>query len=88
MASDDGAILQIDDKKIIDLDGLHSVDADSGHIHLGEGLHTIHVAYYQGAVDSVALELWVMPPGATDWLLFDLNDYRAQPTAAAKSPAL
>ena len=75
MASDDGAILQIDDKKVIDLDGLHSVDAASGHIYLDPGFHTIHVPYYQGAVDSVALELWVRPPGATDWVLFDLNDY-------------
>jgi hypothetical protein len=77
MASDDGAILQVDDNKVIDLDGLHSVNAASGHIHLDPGLHTIHVPYYQGAVDSVALELWVRPPGAKDWVLFDLNDYGA-----------
>ena len=78
LASDDGAILQIDDEKIIDLDGLHSVDAASAQIHLGAGLHTIHVPYYQGAVDSVALELWIMPPGAKDWTLFDLNDYQSR----------
>lgn len=77
MASDDGAILQIDDKKIIDLDGIHSVDAASGHIYLDPGRHTIHVPYYQGAVDSVALELWVKTPDAKGWILFDLNDYGA-----------
>jgi len=80
MASDDGAILQVDDKKVIDLDGLHSVNAASGHIQLDSGLHTIHVPYYQGAVDSVALELWVRPPGANDWVLFDPNDYRPPAT--------
>jgi hypothetical protein len=79
MASDDGAILQVDDKTVIDLDGLHSVNAASGHISLDPGLHTIHVPYYQGAVDSVALELWVRPPDIKDWVLFDLNDYGASP---------
>jgi PA14 domain len=86
MASDDGAILQIDDKKVIDLDGVHSVDAATGHIHLETGLHTIHVPYYQGAVDSVALELWVKPPSATDWILFNLSDY-ATPPSNTNSPA-
>jgi hypothetical protein len=81
MASDDGAVLQIDDKKIIDLDGLHSVNAAIAHIYLDAGLHTIHVPYYQGAVDSVALELWLKGPGANDWIIFDLKDYSA-PNAA------
>ncbi|MGA8089918.1 MAG: PA14 domain-containing protein [Terracidiphilus sp.] len=77
MASDDGAILQIDDQAVIDLDGLHSVNAGAAHVQLDQGLHTIHVPYYQGAVDSVALELWVRKPGATDWVLFNLSDYSA-----------
>jgi len=81
MASDDGAVLQIDDKKIIELNGLHSVDAASAHIYLDAGTHSIHVPYYQGAVDSVALELWVKPPGATDWILFNLKDYAAPPSS-------
>ena len=77
MASDDGAILQIDDKIIVNLDGLHSVAAASGRIYLDAGQHTIHVPYYQGAVDSVTLELWVKPPSANGWILFNLDDYRA-----------
>jgi hypothetical protein len=75
MASDDGAILQIDDRKVIDLDGLHSVNAASGHIQLDPGIHTIHVPYYEAAVDSVTLELWVRSPGTKEWVLFDLGDY-------------
>ena len=81
MASDDGAILQIDDKQIIDLDGLHQVIEASGDIHLEPGLHTIHVPYYQGAPISVALALWIKPPGANNWVIFDLKDYVA-PTSA------
>lgn len=76
MASDDGAILQIDDQQIINLDGLHQVNEGSGHIHLDAGAHTIHVPYYQGAPVSVALELWVKPPDASKWSLFDLNDFQ------------
>jgi hypothetical protein len=81
MASDDGAILKIDDKQVIDLDGLHQVNEASGDIHLEPGLHTIHVPYYQGAPVSVALALWIKPPGANKWAIFDLNDYVA-PTSA------
>ena len=81
MASDDGALLQIDDKQIINLDGLHQVNEGSGHIHLDAGAHSIHVPYYQGAVVSVALELWVKHPGSDHWALFDLNDYQ-RPTSS------
>jgi len=77
MLSDDGARLEIDDRKIIDLDGLHTQEADAAHIRLNEGPHTIHVPYYQGAPESVALVLWVKPPGAQEWSIFDLHDYSA-----------
>jgi hypothetical protein len=81
MASDDGAILEVDDKRIINLDGIHPVNEGTGRMHLETGLHTIHVPYYQGAPISVALELWVKPPGADRWIVFDLKDYSA-PTSA------
>jgi len=81
LAADDGGVLQIDDKEIINLDGLHSVDSASARVQLDSGLHSIHVPYYQGAVTSVALELWVKPPGADKWAIFDLNDF--QPPAPA-----
>lgn len=77
LASDDGAILRIDDRKVIDLNGIHSVNAAMGRLNLDAGSHTIHVPYYQGAVDSVALELWVKPPDSTQWVLFKLDDFAA-----------
>lgn len=84
MASDDGAILQIDDRKVIDLDGLHQVNQASAGIYLEAGLHTIHVPYYQGAPVSVALQLSVKPPAASRWTIFDLNDY-ATPMAPTEN---
>src|ERR1035437_9111327 len=87
MLSDDGAILRIDDKKVIDLDGLHMAEGHTGRIHLDVGRHSIEVPYYQGAVNAVALELWVKPPGARSWTLFDMNDY-SPPASDTDSSAL
>jgi hypothetical protein len=81
MLSDDGAILQIDDHRVIDLDGLHQAKGGIGQIQLDVGRHTIHVPYYQGAPVSVALELWVKSPGA-DWHIFDLRDFLPPPFAS------
>ena len=75
MVSDDGAVLWIDDQRLIDLDGVHSARGRAGRIYREPGLHTIHVPYYQGAVTSVALLLWIRQPGEDDWRLFDLRDF-------------
>ncbi len=74
MLSDDGAILQIDDKRVIDLDGLHQATGTKGRILLDPGSHTMHIPYYQGEPNAVALVLWVKAPGG-DWKVFDLNDF-------------
>jgi hypothetical protein len=75
MVSDDGAILWIDDREVINLDGLHHALGRDGTIHLDPGRHTMHVPYYQGAVTSVALLLWIQLPGEKDWQLFDLRNF-------------
>jgi hypothetical protein len=83
MVSDDGALLQIDDTQVIDLDGLHMAQVRAGTVKLDAGRHSIHVPYYQGAPSAVALELWVKPPQGK-WQFFDLGDY--QPPAAPPAP--
>jgi hypothetical protein len=75
LTSDDGAILQVDDKRIIDLDNLHSALTSEGHITLDAGRHTIHLPYYQGTPYAVALSLWVRNPGEQDWKIFDLREF-------------
>jgi hypothetical protein len=75
LLSDDGAILRIDDKKLIDVDGLHPALPASARIHLDAGRHSIEVPYFENAEGAFALELWVKPPGAHSWTLFDMNDY-------------
>ncbi|HTW49760.1 MAG TPA: PA14 domain-containing protein [Acidobacteriaceae bacterium] len=83
MVSDDGAILWIDDRRLIDLDGVHPARGDEGRIHLEPGLHTMHIPYYQGAVNAVALLMWVRPPRAKDWQIFDLRNF-APPSPATQ----
>ncbi len=75
MTSDDGAILEIDDKQVINLDSLHSAVTMPGRIVLDAGRHTIHVPYYEGTPYAVALSLWVRSPGEEDWKIFDLRDF-------------
>lgn len=75
MTSDDGAVLQIDDKRVINLDGLHPARTEKGRIKLDAGRHTIHVPYYEGTPYAVALSLWVRNPRAEDWKIFDLRDF-------------
>jgi hypothetical protein len=75
LTSDDGAILQIDDKKVIQIDGIHSALTRRGHIELDAGRHTIHVPYYEGTPYAVALILWVRGPGENEWKIFDLRDF-------------
>jgi hypothetical protein len=84
MASDDGAILHIDDQRVIDLDGNHMARSGTGHILLDAGAHTIHVPYFQGMPDAVALQLWIKSPNA-DWQLFDLSNFAQHPPAANSS---
>jgi hypothetical protein len=81
MTSDDGAILQIDDQHVIGIDGAHMALTRTGHVALDAGVHNIHVPYFQGPPDAVALQLWVKPPGAA-WQIFDLRDFAPNLPAA------
>jgi PA14 domain len=86
LMSDDGALLVIDDKTVIDLDGLHTARSATGRMSLTAGRHSIHVPYYQGAPSAVTLLLWVRPPGG-GWKLFDLDDFPAPPSTGMNRPA-
>lgn len=85
LISDDGAILQIDDTRVIELDGIHFAWRHTGKTVLDAGLHTIHVPYFEGPM-AVALVLWVKPPGG-DWKIFDVQDFASpsstEPTTQA-----
>jgi hypothetical protein len=75
LASDDGSKLYIDDKKLIDNDGIHPIRPEEGSIHLTGGIHRIRISYFQGPASQVALILAVARPGE-DWRIFSTNEFR------------
>jgi hexosaminidase len=60
--ADDGAILYIDDVLVVDNDGYHYAQEKSGNIGLGEGYHSIRLAYFEGKYTPV-LEVKIMCQG-------------------------
>ncbi|MFN7936231.1 MAG: PA14 domain-containing protein [Bryobacteraceae bacterium] len=74
LLADDGAKLWIDNRQVIDLDGIHSATSVSGSAHLTRGVHRIRVAYFQGPQFIVALVLAVAKPGGP-WKIFHTDDF-------------
>ena len=70
LVSDDGAILRIDGRVVVDNDGIHPTRAEQGAIWLGEGSHTLELDYYQGPRYHIALQLFWRPAGGT-WQIID-----------------
>ena len=71
VTSDDGARVFIDDKLIVDNDGVHPPTSASGSVRLDNSPHTIRVQYFQGPRTQVALQLYCTPKGAQEQLFPD-----------------
>ncbi len=74
LESDDGSRLEIDNRLLIDLDGVHPVAKQTATITLSEGWHSIHVPYFQGPPVALALVLSIQPPGES-MRPFNLNEF-------------
>jgi hypothetical protein len=75
LTSDDGSQLFIDDKRVIDNNGIHPVLTEEGKVKLKAGAHSIRVSYFQGPRYHVALILEVtLPNGARR--VFSTQDFR------------
>jgi len=68
LASDDGSILQIDGKTVVDNDGQHAPLARRGSIKLEAGEHELRLRYFQGPGFLLSLQLWVKPPNGRERL--------------------
>lgn len=75
LTSDDGARLYIDEKQVIDNDGIHPPQTQVGDVKLAGGVHSIRVSYFQGPRNSVALVLQVARPGEP-WRVFSTKEFR------------
>lgn len=74
LTSDDGSILYIDDRVVIDNDGTHAAETLAGAADLTAGTHTIRLSYFQGPRYEVALMLWISPP-KEKYRIFDTHDF-------------
>lgn len=75
LASDDGSKLWIDDRLVIDNDGLHDVIELTATATLSRGVHHLRLAYFQGPRVYLALVFSVKRPGEA-WRIFDTDHFR------------
>ncbi|HEY9105737.1 MAG TPA: hypothetical protein VIN58_03590 [Roseateles sp.] len=55
---DDGCVLYVDDQEVVNADGLHTVEAVMGTVHLSQGVHQMRVRYFQGPGDGALMLGW------------------------------
>jgi hypothetical protein len=75
LTSDDGSMLYIDNRLIIDNGGLHVPITMTGKTQLSGGIHTIRVPYFQGLKFHVALVLKIAGPGQ-DFRVFSTEEFK------------
>lgn len=75
LLADDGARLEVNNKLVIDNDGVHRAAAISAAATLSRGVHEIKVEYFQGPRYTVALVLAIGIPGE-HWRIFDMRDFK------------
>jgi PA14 domain-containing protein len=78
LLSDDGSRLYIDGHLVIDNDGVHAAQRETGHVTLKSGFHQIRVSYFQGPRFHVALILSIAAPGE-DYRVFDADEFLPPP---------
>lgn len=66
--SDDGSRVSIDDKEIIENDGIHPPHPVMATVTLTQGVHNVRVLYYQGPGQGLALMLAWRKEGMQNWV--------------------
>lgn len=66
----------------MDNDGVHPSQEASGEGELAAGFHDLKVWYFQGPAQSIAIQLFVTPPGGEE-RIFRMSDFSAGLAAAA-----
>jgi hypothetical protein len=75
LLADDGAKLFINDKLVINNDGVHTALAISAAANLTRGVHDIRIEYFQGPRFTVALVVAIAPPDEP-WRIFHMHDFK------------
>jgi PA14 domain len=66
LASDDGSRLYIDDRLVINNDGVHSEVSVGAKLKLEADVHRVRVTYFQGPATEIALQFFVTNPGSNE----------------------
>ncbi|MFF8847299.1 family 16 glycoside hydrolase [Streptomyces sp. NPDC015127] len=66
LTSDDGSRLLIDDKPVIDHDGLHAAEPKDGTVHLTEGHHALRIDHFDRTGGQQITLAW-RPPGSSEF---------------------
>jgi PA14 domain len=74
--TDDGSKLYIDNKTVIDNDGVHPPTTQTNSVKLSGGVHSIRISYFQGPRTELALILGVAEEGEKQFRVFDTRDFR------------
>ncbi len=83
VGSDDGARLEVDNRVLLDGDGLHPYAELDGELELDAGLHLVRLTYFENDGDAACRLLWA-PPGASGFevvprrLLYPVDTARLQ----------
>lgn len=76
--SDDGSIVYIDGKEIVNNDGTHSATSkESGALTLSKGKHDILLNWYQGPRVHIALQLYWKVPGSSSFVIVPASAFSA-----------
>ncbi|HXP88284.1 MAG TPA: PA14 domain-containing protein [Bryobacteraceae bacterium] len=75
LTSDDGSRLYLDDRMVLDNDGVHPPETKLTALTLEGGIHRIRVSYFQGPRFQVALVLRVAGPGE-EFRVFSTDEFK------------
>jgi outer membrane protein OmpA-like peptidoglycan-associated protein len=74
LSSDDGSQLFLDDRLVIDNDGVHAMSDKSATVPLQQGDHALRLRYFQGPATKLGLQLFVKEPAGKE-KIFALQDF-------------
>jgi hypothetical protein len=78
LTSEDGSRLYIDERLVVNNDGVHQPATRVAALALAGGIHQIRVSYFKGSRGCVALVLRVARPGE-DWRIFSTEEFKPPP---------
>ena len=78
LTSDDGSLLYLDDRLVIDNDRIHPPQTKETHGFMGHGVHNIRVSYFQGPRSGIALVLQIARPGEP-LRIFTTDEFKPPP---------